>query len=167
MNALSLVLRARDRALDLTNKLDWLAPLVARITLGLLFASTGWGKLHSLEKVTGFFMELGIPAPAFHAYLVSLVELIGGSLLVFGLASRLSAIPLMVSMLVAIVTAQREQIQALPDLFGRVEWTYFALLLWVAAAGPGRASLDHLLFYRAPKSMPRAARRAELSPEAA
>jgi hypothetical protein len=30
-------------------------------------------------------------------------------------------------------------------LFGLVEWTYLALLLWVALAGPGKASLDHLL----------------------
>ncbi|HYQ29703.1 MAG TPA: hypothetical protein VER04_20890 [Polyangiaceae bacterium] len=50
------------------------------------------------------------------------------------------------SMAVAILTAQRENVHGLPDLFGLVEWTYFALLLWVALAGPGKISLDHLLF---------------------
>ncbi len=76
------------------------------------------------------------------------VELIGGALLVLGLCSRLAALPLMVSMGVAILTAQREQIHGLPDLFGLVEWTYLALLLWVALAGPGKVSLDHLFFGR-------------------
>jgi putative oxidoreductase len=139
---------ARERALSTIRKLDWVGPLVARVTLGVLFVSTGWGKVHSLDRVTGFFMDLGIPAPGFHAHLVSFVELIGGALLVIGLCSRLAALPLMVSMAVAILTAQRDQVHGLPDLFGLVEWTYLALLLWVALAGPGKVSLDHLLFGR-------------------
>jgi putative oxidoreductase len=143
VSALIAVLRAR--ALDLTTKLDWVAPLVARITLGVLFVSTGWGKVHDLDKVTGFFTDLGIPMPHANAVMVSFVELFGGGLLLIGLGSRLAALPLMASMAVAILTAQRENVHGLPDLFGLVEWTYFALLLWVAIAGPGKASLDHLL----------------------
>jgi putative oxidoreductase len=138
-------LKVRERVLAVASKLDFLAPLTARLTLGVLFVSTGWGKVHSLDKVTSFFTELGIPAPGFHAHLVSYVELIGGALLVLGLASRLAAVPLLVSMAVAILTAQREQIHGLPDLFGLVEWTYLALLLWVTLSGPGKVSLDHLL----------------------
>jgi putative oxidoreductase len=143
VSALIGVLRAR--ALDLTTRLDWVAPLVARITLGVLFASTGWGKVHDLEKVSGFFAELGIPMPHANAVLVSLVELLGGSLLLIGLGSRLATLPLMAAMTVAILTAQRENVHGLPDLFGLVEWTYLALLLGVALAGPGKASLDHWL----------------------
>jgi putative oxidoreductase len=136
---------ARSRALALTTKLDWVAPLVARVTLGVLFVSTGWGKVHDLDKVTGFFTELGIPMPHANAVMVSFVELVGGSLLLIGLGSRLAALPLMASMAVAILTAQRENVHGLPDLFGLVEWTYLALLLWVAFAGSGKASLDQLL----------------------
>jgi len=141
----ALITALRARALVLTTKLDWVAPLVARITLGVLFVSTGWGKVHDLDKVTGFFTDLGIPMPHANAVMVSFVELIGGSLLLLGLGSRLAALPLMASMAVAILTAQRENVHGLPDLFGLVEWTYLALLLWVAFAGPGKASLDHLL----------------------
>jgi putative oxidoreductase len=89
--------------------------------------------------------------------MVSFVELIGGALLVIGLASRLAALPLLASMAVAILTAQREQVHGLPDLFGLVEWTYLALLLWVALAGPGKISLDHLLFSRKPEAAARSA----------
>lgn len=137
------------RALTISQKLDWLGPLVARITLGVLFVSTGWGKVHNLAKITAYFAELGIPLPGVQAPMVSFIELIGGALLVVGLGARLAALPLMGSMLVAIITAQRANVHGLPDLFGLVEWTYFALLLWVALAGPGKVSLDHLLFGRA------------------
>jgi putative oxidoreductase len=148
VSLLSTLTTLRDRALSVARRLDWLAPLVARVTLGVLFVSTGWGKVHSLDKVTAFFTELGIPAPGLNAHVVSFVELFGGALLVVGLGSRLAALPLMASMAVAILTAQREQVHGLPDLFGLVEWTYFALLLWVASAGPGKVSLDHLLSRR-------------------
>jgi putative oxidoreductase len=144
----SFVSHARDRALSMTQKLDWLGPLVARVTLGVLFVSTGWGKVHSLAKVTAYFADLGIPFPGIQAPMVSFIELIGGGLLVIGLASRIAAVPLMGSMIVAILTAQRENVHDLPDLFGLVEWTYFALLLWVALTGPGRISLDYALFGR-------------------
>jgi putative oxidoreductase len=148
VNATKQLAALRARGLSIASKLEPLAPLVARITLGVLFASTGWGKVHSLDKVTAFFSDLHIPAPAFQATLVSFVELFGGALLVLGLASRLAALPLMASMAVAILTAQRDQVHGLPDLFGLVEWTYLALLLWVAIAGPGKLSLDHLLLSR-------------------
>jgi len=150
VNSNSFVSNARVRALTITRRLDWLGPLVARITLGVLFVSTGWGKVHHLAKVTAYFAELGIPLPGIQAPMVSFIELIGGALLVIGLASRLAALPLMGSMVVAIITAQRGNVHGLPDLFGLVEWTYFALLLWVALAGPGKISLDYLLFGRKP-----------------
>lgn len=148
MTTTSLISTARARALNVTQRLDWLGPLVARITLGVLFVSTGWGKVHNLGKVTAYFNELGIPFAGVQAPMVSFIELIGGALLVVGLLSRIAAVPLMGSMAVAILTAQRENVHGLPDLFGLVEWTYLALLLWVVIAGPGKISLDHVLFAR-------------------
>lgn len=148
----ALIEGARVRAEQVLRKVDWLAPLLGRVTLGVLFMSTGWGKVHNLEKVTGFFGELGIPAPGFHAVLVSYTELVGGALLLVGLASRFAAVPLLVSMAVAILTAKRGEVASLSDLFGLVEWTYLALLAWVALAGPGRASLDHWLFHPGARS---------------
>jgi putative oxidoreductase len=148
VTATSFVSNARERALTITQKLDWLGPLVARFTLGVLFMSTGWGKVNSLPKVTAYFTELGIPFPGIQAPMVSFIELIGGALLLIGLASRFAAVPLMGSMIVAILTAQRANVHALSDLFGLVEWTYFALLLWVALTGPGKISVDHVLFRR-------------------
>jgi putative oxidoreductase len=137
-----------DRILAVVKKLDWLALLVARLTVGILFVSTGWGKVNNLGKITQYFTELGIPMPAFNATLASFTELIGGSLLVLGLASRLAAIPLVVTMVVAILTAKRDEIHGLPDLFGEVEWTYLVILLVIITLGPGKAALDTLVASR-------------------
>jgi putative oxidoreductase len=131
-----------ERALVLAKKLDWVVLLVARLTVGVLFASTGWGKVHNLSKVASFFAELGIPMPGLNATVASYAELVCGSLLVIGLASRLASLPLVVTMIVAILTAKRAEVHGLADLFGLVEWTYIALLLVIAALGPGVVSAD-------------------------
>ena len=115
---------------------------MARLTVGVLFVSTGWGKVHNLDKVASFFAELGIPMPGLNATVASYTELLCGSLLVIGLASRLASLPLVVTMIVAILTAKRAEVHGLADLFGLVEWTYIALLLVIAAVGPGLASAD-------------------------
>ena len=139
---------ARQRAERVVTQLDFLGPLLARVTLGVLFMSTGWGKVHNLAKVAAFFAELHIPAPALQATFVSYVELIGGALVLVGLFARFASLPLIGSMAVAILTAKADEVHGLPDLFGLVEWTYLVLLAWVALAGPGRVSIDHLLFSR-------------------
>jgi putative oxidoreductase len=131
--------------LALAKRLDSVALLVARLTVGVLFVSTGWGKVHNLAKVIEYFGELHIPAPAFNARLASWTELVGGTLLVVGLASRLAALPLMVTMTVAILTAKLGEIHGLPDLFGEVEWTYLVLLFVIVVFGPGKVSLDALV----------------------
>src|SRR5262245_44452324 len=76
----ALVLRIQDLVTQTTRRLSWLPPAVARLTLGVVFALSGWGKLHGLDQVTQYFTELGIPAPAFQAAFVSGVELVGGLL---------------------------------------------------------------------------------------
>jgi putative oxidoreductase len=138
-----------ERALTLAKKLDWVALFVARLTVGVLFVSTGWGKVHHLAKVTSFFAELGIPMPGLNATVASYTELVGGSLLVIGLASRVASLPLVVTMIVAILTAKRAEVNGLADLFGLVEWTYIALLLVIAAVGPGLLSVDAAVAKRA------------------
>jgi putative oxidoreductase len=142
------VLALRTRALAVLDRLAFVPPLCARITLGVLFASTGWGKVHNLDKVTGFFQELHIPAPGLNAVVVSYSELVCGALLLVGLASRLATVPLIVSMAVALVTAKAGEIHDLSDLFGTVEFTYLALCLFIAVSGPGPVALDHLLVRR-------------------
>lgn len=123
-------------------KIAWLPPLLIRASLAAVFVPTGWGKLHNLQKVTGFFASLGIPHPHFNAVLVASTELICGSLILVGLLTRLAALPLIVSMTVAIVTAKREDIEGVADLFALSEFVYIVLLVALVVGGAGALSLD-------------------------
>jgi len=141
--------------------LQWLSPAVARLTVGLVFLQSGWGKLHDVEKVTNYFTELGLAAPAFQARLASTAEFVCGGLLLLGFATRFAAVPLIVTMCVAIRTAQWEQVDGIGSLVGLTEFAYIALLLWLATNGAGPLSLDRLIArgwqQRAVERMPEAA----------
>ena len=120
----------------------WLPPLVARVAVGWTFMLTGWGKLHDLPRIIDFFRELGIPYPELQAPFVASVELGCGTLLVVGLFSRVAALPLIGTMVVAIATAQWENVTSFGDLYGLVEFIYIVIFAWIAVAGPGPVALD-------------------------
>ncbi len=138
----------RTRALAALDRISWVGPLAVRLSLGAVFLGTGWGKLHNLGQVTSFFTELGIPFPAAQATVVSGIELVGGTLILLGLFTRFAALPLMGTMVVAILTAKRPEIEGIRSLLAFEEATYFAGFLWLFVAGAGKASLDALLFGR-------------------
>jgi putative oxidoreductase len=140
------IMSLRARALGLLRSLaTWLPGLLLRGTIGLIFASTGWGKVHNLDKVTAFFTELKIPMPHLNAIVVGYSELVCGSLLVIGLATRFAVIPLIVSMIVALLTAIRPDIHGILDLVAKEEWVYLMVLVALGILGPGKASIDHFI----------------------
>jgi putative oxidoreductase len=141
--------------------LTWLAPLFARITVGWVFLWSGLGKLNSLPQVTENFIGWGIPHAQVLAPFVSGVEFFGGLFLLLGLCTRISAGALGITMIVAIRSAKWGDVDSLETLLGFDEFEYLALFLWLAIAGPGVLSLDHLLqriFERPARGAPPAAR---------
>jgi len=132
--------------------LTWLAPLFARITVGWLFLWSGWGKLNNLPEVTENFIGWGIPFPHFFTPLTSGIEFFGGLFLLLGLLTRISAGALGVTMVVAIRSAKWADVDSLETLLGFDEFEYLALFLWLAIAGAGVISLDHLLVRLARRS---------------
>jgi putative oxidoreductase len=75
-------------------------------------------------------------------------ELIGGALLMVGLATRLVSIPLLINMLVAIVTVNIKRVTGLDELVELDTPLYALFFLWLLCSGPGRVSLDHWLWQR-------------------
>jgi len=142
---------------SVSRSLRWLPPTVARLTVGWVFLQSGWGKLQNLPKVVAFFTELGIPAPRFQAPLAATAEFVSGALLLVGLFTRVATLPLIVTMVVALLTAKKADIHELSDLFGMGEYLYVALLLWLGAYGAGPISVD-ALFARRLDSMERPTR---------
>jgi putative oxidoreductase len=134
-----------DRLSALGERLRFLGPTLARLTVGIVFIGTGWGKLHSIPDVTQYFTELGIPMPGFNARLAACTEFFGGILLLLGLGTRLAALPLAFTMVIAIITAKRDDIKDWSSLFGFEEWSYLVFFVWLAVAGPGPISVDGIL----------------------
>src|SRR5689334_1367351 len=104
------ILRVRARLLALTEKLWFLAPALIRLTLGLVFIESGLGKFNSLANVTEYFASLHIPMPGFNARLTACTEVFGGALFLVGLGTRLVSLPLAFTMVIALITAKREEI---------------------------------------------------------
>jgi putative oxidoreductase len=147
MKMLTIIKSSIDRLHVLGDRSSFMGPTLARLTLGVVFMGTGWGKLHSIPDVTQFFTDLHLPAPGFQARLVATTELVGGLMVLLGLGARLISVPLLFTMVVAILTAKRGDINGLSSLLGFEEWSYLVMLLWIAVAGPGPLSLDRLIVH--------------------
>ena len=83
------------------------ATLLIRLMAGGVFLWEGVMKFvfpHTLG--VGRFLKLGIPAPEFMAPFVGVMEIVGGTLLVVGLFTRLAALPLLIDMVVAIASTK-------------------------------------------------------------
>lgn len=120
---------------------------VLRVYWGVSFAQTGWGKLMHLDRTAEFFASLNLPAPKLNALAAGATECVGGALLALGLFARPASVPLIVTMLVAYATADREAVLALfsdPDKFtGAAPFLFLFVSVLVLAFGPGQWSLDH------------------------
>jgi putative oxidoreductase len=138
--------------------------LIIRLYWGWQFCSTGFGKLTHIGKIISFFSSLGIPFPELNAYLAGTTECVGGFLLLLGLGSRVVAIPLIFTMIVAFGTAERDAVQSIfidPDKFTSADPFLFLLTaVIVLLFGPGKISVDAFLksiFVKETKDFPHAA----------
>lgn len=138
----------------IASSLDSAFLLFVRLYWGIQMAQTGWGKLHSLERVTSFFTSLGIPAPGLNAIFIAILEFAGGILFAVGLGARLIALLFLGDMLVAYYAADREALLSFfssPDKFaGATPFVFLVASLIVLIFGPGKYSLDAMLARRFP-----------------
>jgi putative oxidoreductase len=138
--------------------------ILIRVLVGAVFLTEGIQKfLYPAEVGAGRFAKIGIPSPGVMGPFVAIVEIAFGTLILFGLLTRLAAIPLIIDMLVAIISTK------IPILLGHGFWgfslrqlpyygfwgmahearTDFCMLLgslFLLLVGAGRWSLDKWLF---------------------
>jgi putative oxidoreductase len=126
--------------------------LAVRLYWGFQFAQTGWGKLHNLARITGFFTSLNIPFPGFTAPFVSTLEFVGGILLIWGLFSRPISLLLAGNMFVAYWTADHEALSAVlsdPGKFYVADpYTFLFASLMILIFGAGFFAFDTLVAKR-------------------
>jgi len=136
----------------MSSKLESPFLLLVRVYWGWQFAQSGWGRLHNLDRATGFFASLNIPAPHFTVICVSLLEFVGGILLFAGLATRLVGLLLACDMIVAYITADPSALAAIVsnpgNFYGADPYTFLFAALMALIFGAGRFSVDYLIFRR-------------------
>lgn len=78
---------------------------VLRVVVGVVFLMHGYQKLFKMgfHGVAGMLGHMGIPMPLVFAVIVTLVEFVGGILLIAGVAVRISASLIAVDMAVALL----------------------------------------------------------------
>ena len=124
------------------------APLIlVRGVAGSVFLLEGILKFVTPDKLgVGRFVKIGIPSPEVLAPFVGVVEIACGLLILFGLLTRLAAVPLIIDMLVAIATTK------VPILLHSGFWDMahearldFAMLVYssvLLTVGAGEYSID-------------------------
>lgn len=142
---------ASNLALKLLGHLDWVPGLLTRLVVGFAFYDSGNGKLSNPENTVNFFTDLGIPFPELNAAFVSRLEYYGGMLLLVGTLTRIVALLLSSTMIVALLTADRDTfVGALTrsSEVGLSDVAPFVLgvfLSWLVIRGAGALSVDALL----------------------
>lgn len=118
------------------------ALLILRIVIGVFMLTHGWGKMQSLfsGEPIQFADPIGLGA-TFSLALTVFAEVLCSILIIIGLGTRLAAIPLLITMLVAAFIIHAN------DGFGKQEFAllYAVIYLTIAMIGAGKYSLDYLI----------------------
>lgn len=123
---------------------------ILRVVLGIAMLVHGWSKLSGgVDNVAGFFDDpLGIPLPGLMAWVVTIVELVGGGLLIIGFLTQIAGILLALDMLGAIIFAYLGAGRPFIDN-GAITWekeaVFGAAALCLVLAGPGAWSVDDVV----------------------
>jgi putative oxidoreductase len=118
-----------------------LALLILRLTLATILLYHGLPKLMHFGPAVAGFQQLGLPAPTVTAGFALIAEVVGGLLILLGVASDLGAILVIIDMLGAIALVH----WANGFDFTKGGWehpfTVLAVALALALAGPGRHTI--------------------------
>lgn len=134
-----------------------ISPLCLRLIIGFGFMAHGWAKI---SRGTGGFerllTQLGVPFPHISAIITPYIELIGGMAILLGAFVAIAAVPLIISMLVAMFTihihygfSSIKTIGLTPagPQFGppgyEINLLYIAGLISLMLTGAGKFSIDH------------------------
>ena len=127
--------------------------ILIRLMVGAVFLSEGIQKfLFADELGAGRFVKIGLPNADTLASFVGTLEILCGGLILIGLITRLAAIPLFSTILVAIVITKLELVPShgiwhmLHE--SRTDWAMLLGSVFLYRKGGGRWSFDRLLFKR-------------------
>lgn len=124
--------------------------ILIRLMVGAVFLSEGIQKFLLADKLgTGRFEKIGLPAPEFFGPFVGAFEIVCGTLILLGFLTRLSAIPTLIIMLVAIAVTKSEVL--MKDGFwemlhgSRTDWAMLIGSIYLIIVGGGNWSMDKII----------------------
>ena len=129
------------------------ALLVTRLLVGAVLVAHGLQKLgKGVGGVAEGFAGMGVPLPTVSALLVMTVETAGGLALIAGAATTVAGLATVVAMAGAFLFAHFGPTVFVSDGGWELVGVLAAGALALAAAGPGRYSVDHLLAGRSTRA---------------
>jgi putative oxidoreductase len=122
-----------------------LPPLFFRLILAYGFFGPAMMKWRNINGIADWFGSIGIPFPTLNAYMAATTEISAVILLPLGLATRIISIPLMFTMIVAIVTVHLGHGFEAGNNGFEIPLYYLLMLFALFVNGAGRISLDYLI----------------------
>jgi putative oxidoreductase len=126
-------------------KLKDLPQLFLRLILAYGFYEPAMSKMNDIDAIASWFGDLDLPFPTLNAYLATYTEFFGFILLLAGLGTRWIALPLIITLIVAIKTVHWENGFAAGDSGFEIPLYYILMLFSLMIFGPGRLSADYLI----------------------
>jgi len=115
-----------------------------RLAVGLIFCTQGILKYIDPHMGVERFTRIGFPHPAFTAHFVGAFEIICGWMVLIGMLTQIAAIPLLVIILTAIVTAKMPELSHAGQGFwfmvsdARTDFAMLMCLLFLLISGRRR-----------------------------
>ena len=122
--------------------------ILVRLAVGLIFATQGFLKYADPNMGVNRFARIGFSHPLFTAHFVGTFEMTCGVLVLLGVWTRISAIPLLIVICTAIATTKIPELLRLNQGFwfmvsdARTDFAMLCCLLFLIACGPGVWSID-------------------------
>jgi len=117
----------------------------ARLTIAYGFYEPAMNKWNNISDTAAWFASMGIPFPTLNVYMVATFETLGVVLLALGLFTRLISLPLIGTMVVAIVTVHLGNGFSAGDNGFEIPLYYLLFLGIFASFGAGKISVDNFL----------------------
>lgn len=117
----------------------------ARLTIAYGFYEPAVNKWNNISDTASWFASMGIPFPTLNVYMVATFESLGVVLLALGLFTRLISLPLIGTMVVAIVTVHFANGFSSGDNGFEIPLYYLLFLGIFASFGAGKISVDNFL----------------------